>query len=326
MPLDNKKLLPVARKDDKLFYHLINKPVLDKSSIVQQPKVLTFARMFTKLKNKWKVNWWQFALIFTTFALGGSLCARAGNWLLSFAVSEKNVLYWILYIPLITLLWPLCVLLISIPLGQFTFFSNYLKRIWFKISGKPSPKQIAVFASGKGSNAEVLITHFKNSTKAKIVLIVANNASAGVLKIAAKHGIPTLLLEKEQFFNGDGYLAELKAAEIDFIVLAGFLWKVPALLIQNFPQQIINIHPALLPKYGGKGMYGHFVHEAVLANKEIESGITIHYVDEVYDHGATIFQVKCAVKETDTAETLAKRIHELEHAHYARVVEGLIES
>jgi folate-dependent phosphoribosylglycinamide formyltransferase PurN len=261
--------------------------------------------MFTKLKTKWKVNWWQFALIFTTFALGGSLCARAGNWLLSFAVSEKNVLYWILYVPLITILWPLCVLLISIPLGQFTFFSNYLKRIWYKISGKASPKRIAVFASGKGTNAEVLINH---------------------LNIAAKNGIATLLLEKEQFFKGAGYLAELKAHKIEWIVLAGFLWKVPALLIQNFPQHIINIHPALLPKYGGKGMYGHLVHEAVLANKETESGITIHYVDEVYDNGATIFQAKCEVKETDSAETLANRIHELEHEHYARVVEGLIKS
>ncbi len=282
--------------------------------------------MFTKLKNKWKVNWWQFALIFTTFALGGSLCARAGNWLLSFAVSEKNVLYWILYIPLITLLWPLCVLLISIPLGQFTFFSNYLKRIWGKISGKSSPKRIAIFASGKGSNAEVLISHFKNNTKAQVVLIVSNNASAGVLNIAAKHGISTLLLEKEQFFRGDGYINELKEAKIDLIVLAGFLWKVPAALLKTYPQHIINIHPALLPKHGGKGMYGHFVHEAVLTNKETESGITIHYVDEVYDHGAIIFQTKCEVKETDTAETLANRIHQLEHEHYARVVEGLIES
>lgn len=282
--------------------------------------------MFTKLKNKWKVNWWQFALIFTTFALGGSLCARAGNWLLSFAVSEKNVLYWILYIPLITLLWPLCVLLISIPLGQFYFFSNYLKRIWGKISGKSSPKRIAIFASGKGSNAEVLISHFKNNTKAKVVLIVSNNASAGVLNIAAKHGISTLLLEKEQFFRGNGYVNELKAAKIELIILAGFLWKVPAALLKTYPQQVINIHPALLPKHGGKGMYGHFVHEAVLTNKETESGITIHYVDEVYDHGAIIFQTKCEVKETDTAETLANRIHQLEHEHYASVVEGVIES
>lgn len=280
--------------------------------------------MFIKLKTKWKVNWWQFALIFTTFALGGSLCARAGNWLLSFAVSEKNVLYWILYVPLITILWPLCVLLISIPLGQFTFFSNYLKRIWGKISGKSSPKRIAIFASGKGSNAEVLITRFKNNTKAEVVLIVTNNSTAGVLHIAAKHGIATLLLEKERFFRGDSYINELKAAKIDFILLAGFLWKVPTAINKIYPQQIINIHPALLPKFGGKGMYGQFVHEAVLANKEVESGITIHYVDEVYDHGAVIFQAKCEVTATDTAETLASRIHVMEHEHYARVVEGLL--
>ena len=125
--------------------------------------------------------------------------------------------------------------------------------------------------------------------------------NAGVLKIAAKENIPTLIIEKEKFFRGHAYIKELKEKQIDFIVLAGFLWKLPAALIKAYPDRIINIHPALLPKYGGKGLYGHYVHEAVIANKEKESGITIHYVDEIYDHGKIIFQAKCAIMENDTA-------------------------
>jgi phosphoribosylglycinamide formyltransferase-1 len=133
-----------------------------------------------------------------------------------------------------------------------------------------------------------------------------------------------LLLEKEQFFRGNGYVDELKARQIDFIVLAGFLWKVPLQLIRAYPKHITNIHPALLPKYGGKGMYGHFVHEAVISNKEKESGISIHFVDELYDHGEIIFQARCEVKPDDTADTLANRIHGLEHQHYAAVLEKLL--
>jgi formyltetrahydrofolate-dependent phosphoribosylglycinamide formyltransferase len=282
--------------------------------------------MFERLKKKWNVGWWQFVLIFTTFALGGSLCARVGNWLLSFLLTEKSVLYWIIYVPLITFLWPLCVLLISIPLGQYRFFSNYLNRIWKKMTGKTNPKRIAVFASGKGSNAEVIIHHFKNHPFIRIALIVSNKPDAGVLHIAAANHIPTLLVEKDDFFKGNAYVEDLKNEQIDFIVLAGFLWKVPTALIKAYPQQIINIHPALLPKYGGKGMYGHFVHEAVINNKEKESGISIHYVDEVYDHGEIIFQATCEVKENDTAKTLAGRIHDLEHEHYAKVIEKTLVS
>jgi len=147
-----------------------------------------------------------------------------------------------------------------------------------------------------------------------------------VLKIAEEHGIPTLLLEKERFFRGDAYVDELKAHHIDFIVLAGFLWKVPVTLIRAYPQHIINIHPALLPNYGGKGMYGHFVHEAVISNKEKESGISIHFVDELYDHGQIIFQARCEVKPEDSPDSLAHRIHGLEHKHYAAVIEKLLVS
>jgi phosphoribosylglycinamide formyltransferase-1 len=181
-------------------------------------------------------------------------------------------------------------------------------------------KQIAIFSSGAGSNAKKIIDHLLSKEKSNstpvVSLIVCNKPEAGVLKIAAENNIPVLLIEKEKFFRGNAYIDELKAANIDFIVLAGFLWKIPDALIKAFRGKMINIHPALLPKYGGKGMYGNFVHEAVIANKEKESGITIHYVDEVYDHGQIILQATCLVSEADTPESLAKKVQVLEHRHF----------
>jgi len=189
-------------------------------------------------------------------------------------------------------------------------------------------KKIAVFASGTGSNAGKIIEASlpaKDENKTfEVALIVCNKPGAGVLSIAEKNNIPTLLIDKEKFFRGNGYVDELKNAGIDFVVLAGFLWKIPISLIKAFPRKIVNIHPALLPGYGGKGMYGHFVHEAVIANKEIESGISIHYVDELYDHGDIIFQARCPVMENDSADSLAARIHKLEHEHYPRVIKELV--
>lgn len=188
---------------------------------------------------------------------------------------------------------------------------------------------LAVFASGTGSNAQKLIEYFSEGgggdKNIRVGLVVSNKKEAGVLKIAAANGINTLIIDKEPFFRGDAYVNEMQAAGIDFVVLAGFLWKVPSALIAAYPGKIVNIHPALLPKYGGKGMYGHFVHEAVIANQEPESGITIHLVDEQYDHGAHLFQATCPVLPGDTADTLARRIHQLEHAHYARVVEKAVQ-
>ncbi|HEX3025173.1 MAG TPA: phosphoribosylglycinamide formyltransferase [Chitinophagaceae bacterium] len=180
---------------------------------------------------------------------------------------------------------------------------------------------IAIFASGTGTNARKIIHHFTHNNSVKIALVVSNKADAGVLQIAKESGIPGLIIDKERFFRGDAYLNELYAAQINFIVLAGFLWKIPSALIAAYPNKIINIHPALLPKYGGKGMYGHFVHEAVINSKEKESGITIHYVDEKYDHGKTIFQITCPVLETDTPDTLAQRIHQLEHQYFPVIIE-----
>ena len=186
---------------------------------------------------------------------------------------------------------------------------------------------MAVFASGTGTNAQKIIDHFSLAgKKVQVGLIVCNNPGAGVLQIAAKENIPTLIIEKERFFRGDAYLPELRAHQTDFIVLAGFLWKIPQALINAYPRRIINIHPALLPRYGGKGMYGSFVHEAVLSAGDPETGITIHYVDEHYDHGDIIFQATCAIDKGDNAETLSKKIHALEHRHYPEVIEKVITS
>jgi phosphoribosylglycinamide formyltransferase-1 len=188
--------------------------------------------------------------------------------------------------------------------------------------------KLAIFASGAGSNAQKIIDHFHSQKAsvaiAEVALIVCNKENAGVLSIADSENIPSIIIDKEQFFRGNGYVDELKEYGIDFIVLAGFLWKIPLSLINAYPGKIINIHPALLPGYGGKGMYGANVHQAVIANKEKESGISIHYVDEHYDHGDLIFQARCPVYESDTADTLAQRIHMLEHEHYPLVIERLL--
>ena len=184
--------------------------------------------------------------------------------------------------------------------------------------------KIAVFASGTGTNAAKLIDHFRANAHGEITLIVCNKPGAGVINIAEKEGIEVLTIEKERWFRGDGYINELKNRGVDFIVLAGFLWKIPSIVTQNWPGKILNIHPALLPKFGGKGMYGQFVHEAVLHSGEKESGITIHVVDEQYDHGPAVFQARCPVLPDDTPEILAARVHALEHRYYPEIVEKFI--
>jgi len=191
-------------------------------------------------------------------------------------------------------------------------------------SNRDTVKRIAIFASGAGSNAQKIIDYFKGNQQVKVTLIVCNKPNAGVLNIATNEQIPALIIEKETFFRGDAYVGVLNDYQINFIVLAGFLWKVPEALIAAYPNKIINIHPALLPKYGGKGMYGHFVHEAVIANGEKESGITIHFVNENFDEGKHIFQATCPVLPTDTPDSLAERIHLLEHTHFAKVIESIL--
>ncbi len=185
-------------------------------------------------------------------------------------------------------------------------------------------KNIAVFASGSGTNAQKIIDHFKAGTVARVALVVTNNPTAFVLERAKKAHIPTLLIDKKTFSESSQLLDELKKNEIDFIVLAGFLWLIPTYLIKAYPRKIVNIHPALLPKYGGKGMYGDKVHEAVIQNKETESGITIHYVNEHYDEGQIIFQAKCPVYLSDTTETLAEKIHQLEHTYFPVTIEATL--
>lgn len=283
--------------------------------------------MLQKLQQRWKVNGVNLILIIFTFALGGSLCGFAGRKILELTPIEEGIFWLITYIILITLLWPVCVLLISIPLGQFSFLKKYLIKVWNALSGKkiPGVPLIAIFASGAGSNAQKIIEHFSNREKAgNIALIVCNKPGAGVLSIAKNNIIDTLLIEKDTFFNSDIYITELKKRGISFIVLAGFLWKIPAALIKAYPDKIINIHPALLPKYGGKGMYGNHVHQAVITAGEKESGITIHYVDELYDHGSIIFQATCAIDDEETAASLAQKVHVLEHQHYPLVIEDVL--
>lgn len=183
--------------------------------------------------------------------------------------------------------------------------------------------RICIFASGAGSNAKQIITHFFDHKSISIELIVCNNPNAGVIDIAKQFNIPILLIERKKF-ETSGYVAELSSYNINFIVLAGFLWKIPKSITENYQNAIVNIHPALLPKYGGKGMYGQHVHQSVIGDGEKESGITIHWVDDEYDHGNIIFQAKCPVMDNDTSESLGNRIHQLEHAHYADVIENIL--
>ena len=187
-------------------------------------------------------------------------------------------------------------------------------------------KNIAIFASGNGSNAQNIIEHFNATNIARIKLIICNKPDAYVLERAAALNVPSVVLPKEELTNETpaALLSLLEEQQIHYIVLAGYLLKIPALLTEVYSRRIINIHPALLPKFGGKGMYGQYVHKAVIEAKERESGITIHLVDAVYDNGTILAQASCPVLESDTPETLADRIHALEKEHFAVTIEGYI--
>jgi len=307
-------------------------------------------KSINKLQQKWGVGQVQFWLIMTTFALGGSLSGYLNKKILNLVFLEKNAAYWLIYPLLLTILWPFSVILVSFVTGQFTFFKGYLGRMWGRLSGgnsnmaatmgsetlgsdhsaANSPVHVAIFASGAGSNAKKIIEYFENkTTPIKISLIVCNVPGAGVLDIAKSKGIPTLMINKAEF-TSTGYVESLHNADIHFIVLAGFLWKVPEVLVQAYQpgvgdaKGIINIHPALLPNYGGKGMYGSRVHEAVVAAGEKETGITIHWVDAHYDEGDIILQKKCSIDASDTPTTVAQKIHVLEHQHFAPTIEQLL--
>ncbi len=292
--------------------------------------------MFQKLQSKWGVSTRQFWIIFIVFGLTGTTTAVLTRYITAWlGMSSDSFWVWkaLLRIGMLLFGYQFILLAFGALLGQWAFFWKYERKLLEKLgiikksktkSQKPKTN-IAIFASGAGSNAEKIIGYLKNHPSIRVALIVCNKPGAGVLDIAAANGIPTLLIEKEAFFRGDAYLPILKEYGIGFIVLAGFLWKIPAALIAAYPGKIINIHPALLPKYGGKGMYGMRVHEAVIAAGEKESGITIHYVNEHFDEGEPIFQTKCTIDEDETAESLAIKIHRLEHTHFPEVLISVIE-
>ncbi|MBN2892365.1 MAG: phosphoribosylglycinamide formyltransferase [Bacteroidales bacterium] len=184
--------------------------------------------------------------------------------------------------------------------------------------------KIAIFASGSGSNAENIIKYFKNNPNVSVELVITNNKNAYVLQRAKKMGVEAFIISKDELHNSDKVLEILKNKEINFIVLAGFLLLIPLNVITEFQNRIVNIHPALLPKYGGKGMYGDNVHKAVVLNKESKSGITIHFVNEKYDEGAIVFQAECSLTETDSFEDVAKKVHSLEYEYYPKIIEEIL--
>lgn len=185
--------------------------------------------------------------------------------------------------------------------------------------------KLAIFASGSGTNAEAIIKHFSDHPDIEVSAIYSNNANAFVLERARKYNIPTIVFSKGEFIEPN-FMVRLVDRDYDLLILAGFMWLVPPAIIAAFNNKIINIHPALLPNYGGRGMYGHFVHQAVIENKETETGITIHYVNEHYDEGDIIFQTKCEVLNIDTANSLAEKIHLLEHQHYPIIIEKICDN
>ena len=184
-------------------------------------------------------------------------------------------------------------------------------------------KNIVIFASGTGSNAENIIQYFKNHTSISVVAVFSNNENAKVIEKAKILNVPTFTFSKDELY-GDFVIAKLMPFNPDLIVLAGFLWKFPEPIIAKYPNQIINIHPALLPKYGGKGMYGKYVHQAVLDNHEIETGITIHFVNEHYDEGGIIFQKSVSIIDCSSADEIASKVHELEHRYFPEVIDQLL--
>lgn len=186
-------------------------------------------------------------------------------------------------------------------------------------------KNIAIFASGSGTNAENLIRFFRTSPFGRVRMVLTNRSEAGVISRAQSLDIETYAFNREQFYNSNEVTDLLFERDIDFIVLAGFLWLVPNSMLESFENKMVNIHPALLPKYGGKGMYGNRVHRAVIDAGDKESGISIHYVNQEYDEGDVLFQAMCSIEPGESPDSLAGKIHELEYAHFPRVVERLLE-
>ena len=186
------------------------------------------------------------------------------------------------------------------------------------------PKKLAIFASGSGSNAENICNYFAESSDIKVVLICTNREDAFIVKRANKLNIPVYIFSKSELNNFVDLHKKLQNIEVDVIILAGFLLKLPTIMVDNYPNRIINIHPSLLPKYGGKGMYGSNIHKAVIKNKELESGISIHFVNQNYDEGKIILQKKCSISANESVETLIHKIHKLEHNYFPIAIEKTI--
>ncbi|MEO5985274.1 MAG: phosphoribosylglycinamide formyltransferase [Ferruginibacter sp.] len=281
--------------------------------------------MLNKLREKWGINSRRFFLVLCTFAVTGSFTAWIGNNISNWLNVERYTLaWWIFKIAVFGIGYQVLILFFGFCFGQFAFFWNFEKRLLAHLGfiKKTSNIHLAIFASGAGSNAKKIIEYFKGSPDVRIVLIVSSNPNAGILDIAKEKDI-------ESFICGKGetpatLLNILEKKKVNYLILAGYLKIVPPAIIKAFPKKIINLHPALLPSYGGKGMYGLNVHEAVINNKEKESGITIHFADELYDHGEIIFQEKCAVNENETPATLAAKIQALEHIWYSQVISSII--
>lgn len=186
-------------------------------------------------------------------------------------------------------------------------------------------KNIAIFASGTGSNAKRIIEYFRDNEAVGVKLVVSNRPDAPVLAMARENGVETMVIRRQQFYGDQTLLAVLETHAIDFIILAGFLWLMPAYLVEAYQGRMVNIHPALLPRYGGKGMYGMNVHRAVKASGDTVSGITIHYVNEQYDDGDIVFQARCTVDPADSPEDIARKVQQLEHRYFAPVIEKLLQ-
>ena len=186
-------------------------------------------------------------------------------------------------------------------------------------------KRLSIFVSGNGTNLQRIAEYFSNNLDVKIVNVVCNNPKAYSIERAKNLGIPLRMITKQEF-NSDAFTKELQDLHIDLVVLAGFLWKIPENLVKAFPKRIVNIHPALLPKYGGKGFYGEHVHEAVVAAKEVQSGITIHYVNELYDSGEIILQARVSLDEKETPDSLATKIHQLEQTYFPVAIEQVLKT
>ncbi|MFM9020883.1 MAG: phosphoribosylglycinamide formyltransferase [Sediminibacterium sp.] len=286
--------------------------------------------MFKRLQQKWGLSTKTFWIVFLAFGLTGTTTAFLTRYVTRWLGMDANSeWYFRLGVRLFMLLIGYQVILLSFGalLGQWAFFWKYEVKLLRKLRILPPEStkiNLAIFASGTGSNARCIMEYFHGHKDIAVDLLVCNKPGAGVIAHAEKWGVPVLMIEKERFFRGDVYTSVLQQHRIEWISLAGFLWKVPEQLVTAYAGKMVNIHPALLPNYGGKGMYGEHVHTAVIAAGEKESGISIHLVNEHFDEGEILFQANCPIDASDTPASLAKKIHELEHQHYAPVIEKAI--